>query len=184
MLSEDQRPHVFAQKLDHIQCICKPWPIPREPAYVNTSFVSLSLLWIHQSSHNCIAILSISHLACPFRQECSRKDVLEHFDKGTKLSPLNEPLSNPISERLQPAKGGFPPLFLLDRPTAIFPGNCQFVGESVGHRNHLDQQEIEAGGIEECSVRVRGIVWRKRGLEGHWSYETYRRLSVTSKIWL
>lgn len=48
LLPEYQSPDVFAEELDHVQCICEPWPISREPRdrCQWISFMRLVVEWI------------------------------------------------------------------------------------------------------------------------------------------
>lgn len=85
----------------------------------------------------------------------------------TNPSPLNESLSDPIAQRLQPAERGFPLLLFVHGADAIFPRHGQFVREPVGHGHHLDQQQVDAGRVEECCVWIGGIIGGKRSLERH-----------------
>jgi len=83
------------------------------------------------------------------------------------ILPLYQPLSNPISQRLEPPKRSFSLLFLICSSLRPVRFHGELVREAVGHGHNLDEEEVEAGGIEERGEGVRGIVRREGRLERH-----------------
>lgn len=125
LLAKYQRPHVLAQKLDHIQRIREAWAIPRKPTG-------------HPVPH----------------QRCRR---LRRSTAEGPVSPLGQPLPHPVPQALEPAGRRVPAPV---RPRAV-------AGEAVGHGDHLDQQQVEAGGVQEGGAGVGGVGGRQGSLERH-----------------
>lgn len=89
-------------------------------------------------------------------------------------SPLGQALSDSEAQAFQPPEGSFLLFFLVDGDNGTLPvvptlgRDGQFARQSVGHGDDFDEEEVEAGGVEEGGIGIGGIVGWQGRFERHW----------------
>lgn len=154
VLAENQRPQVLTQELDHIQRIVKPRPIFREP---------ITTRQLHGHTH--VPSLEVLPLNKTLPNTIPRHLKLMPHRIGTLLilpiRPGHGPIVDGRGATAAAAAGG---AYSLRRAGC---GGGRFVGDAVGERDELDEQEVERRGGEECGVGVGEVVGWEGGFEGH-----------------